>query len=66
MRSMNGAACGERTPKKTYNRIGQTSQSHFQGYLKRFFRWCIRTGFLTADPAISLEAIPKNDEKTQP
>jgi hypothetical protein len=22
---------------KTYNRIGQTSQSHFQGYLKRFF-----------------------------
>jgi integrase len=51
---------------KTYNRIGQTSQSHFQGYLKRFFRWCVRTGFLTSDPAMSLEAIPKNNEKTQP
>jgi integrase len=51
---------------KTYNRIGQTSQSHFQGYLKRFFRWCVRLGFLTTDPAMELEAIPKNDEKTQP
>jgi integrase len=51
---------------KTSNRTGQTSQSHFRGYLKRFFRWCVRTGFLTADSAMPLEAIPKIDEKAQP
>jgi integrase len=52
--------------KKKYNRIGQTSQSQFQGYLKRFFRWCVRTGFLTVDPSLYLDPIAKNDEQTQP
>jgi hypothetical protein len=43
------------TAEKKYNRIGPTSQSHFQGYLKRFFRYSVRTGFLTIDPCFTVQ-----------
>jgi hypothetical protein len=37
---------------KRYNGIGGTSQSHFQGRLKQFCRWCIATGNLDRDPGV--------------
>lgn len=50
---------------KKYNRIGATSQSHFQGYLKRFFRYAVRIGLLTQNPAQELRSIPKNPKRTE-
>jgi hypothetical protein len=53
------------TANKKYNRIGVTSQYHFQGYLKRFFRYAIRIGWLTANPAQELRAITKSKKRTE-
>jgi integrase/recombinase XerD len=48
-----------------YNRIGRTSQSHFLGYLKRFFRYAVRIGLIPTNPAQELKAILKSDKRTQ-
>ena len=37
---------------KRYNRIGRTSQSHFLGYLKRFFRYAVRIRLIKENPAL--------------
>jgi integrase len=51
---------------KRYSRMGQTTQSQFQGRLKGFFRWCLATGNLDKNPSALLNPIPINDERTQP
>jgi integrase len=51
---------------KVYSRIGQTSQSHFQGRLKNFCRWCVAPGNLERDPSALLQPIRLNDVRTQP
>jgi site-specific recombinase XerD len=53
------------TAEKRYNRIGATSQSHFQGYLKRFFRYAVRLKFITSNPAQELTAIKKSTKRTE-
>jgi integrase len=50
---------------KKYNQIGVTSQSHFQGYLKRFFRYAVRLDLIAKDPALGLDPITKSDKRTQ-
>jgi site-specific recombinase XerD len=50
---------------KRYNQIGPTSQSHFQGYLKRFFRYCARTGFISINPSLDLRSIAKSKKRTE-
>jgi integrase/recombinase XerD len=50
---------------KKYNRIDITSQSHFQGYLKRFFRYTVRIGLISTNPAQELRPIAKSDKRTQ-
>jgi integrase len=50
---------------KKYSQIGVTSQSHFQGYLKRFFRYAVRLDLISKDPALGLAPITKSDKRTQ-
>jgi integrase/recombinase XerD len=50
---------------KKYNQIGVTSQSHFQGYLKRFFRYAVRLDLIPRDPALGLAPITKSDKRTK-
>ena len=50
---------------KKYNRIGLSSQSAFLGYLKRFFRYAVRVGFLARNPAQELDPISKSKKRTQ-
>jgi integrase len=51
---------------KAYNRIGPTTQSTFQRYLKSFFRYIVGLGYLEKDPATNLERIKENSEPAQP
>jgi hypothetical protein len=51
---------------KEYSRMGQTTQSHFQGRLQKFCRWCVDTGKFAKNPAVFLKHIPFNNEETQP
>lgn len=53
------------TAEKKYNRIGVTSQSHFQGYLKRFLRYAVRIGWLIHNPAEELRPIAKSKKRTE-
>src|ERR1017187_6293112 len=55
---------GEKAEKQ-YNRIGPTSQSHFQGYLKRFFRYAVRPGFISTNPSLDLKPITKSKKRTE-
>jgi integrase/recombinase XerD len=47
------------------NRLGRTSQSQFLAYLKRFFRYAVRIGFIDKNPAQELRTIPKSKKRTQ-
>ena len=51
---------------REFDRIGQTSQSAFQGYLKAFCRWCEEMGFVEKAPATFLRGIPKLTEEVRP
>lgn len=46
--------------------MAQTTQSHFQGRLKQFCRWCVDTEQIAKSPAAFLKHIPFSDEQTQP
>ena len=50
---------------KKYNRIGLTSQAHFLGYLKRFFRYAAEVGFLVRNPSLPLRPIAKSKKRTE-
>jgi site-specific recombinase XerD len=47
------------------NRLGPTAQSHFQDYLKRFFRCVVRVGFIERNPALELPSISHSKKRTQ-
>jgi site-specific recombinase XerD len=50
---------------RKFDRIGQTSQSTFQGRLKQFCRWSVQIGFIERDPSTSLAPISKSEKRTQ-
>ena len=54
------------TAEKEYSRMGQTTQSHFQGRLRNFCRWCLNTEKLAKHPTVLWNHIPSSDKETQP
>ena len=51
---------------KESSQMGQTTQSHFQGRLKQFCRWCVNTEKIAKNPTGLWKHIPFSDEETQP
>lgn len=52
--------------KEPYNRIGLTTQHHFQGYLQSYTRYLVYLGYLDKDPAAGLPPINASRERTHP
>jgi hypothetical protein len=51
---------------KEYSRMGQTSQSHFQGRLKECCRWCVEIERLAKNPAVFLTHSLQRRRKSAP
>jgi hypothetical protein len=48
------------------DRMGDTTQSHFQVRLKNFFAWASGIGLIGINPALALKSIPMSTHRTMP